>query len=135
MANIEQLLKTKVIRNNDLYRIFISRIKSGPLDGGCWAMAVALQKVIGKGSLYAILSPNIHHNLNPNIAIPHHVVLKIGNKYIDADGISSEKQLLNRWIRLESLQSPYLNKFQSQYCKESPRDKILVGQVVAYLRK
>ena len=121
--NIPHLLKTKVIRNSDLYRIFISKIKSGPLDGGCWAMAVALQKVIGKGSLYSIVSRGI----------AQHIVLKVDSKYIDADGISTEKQLLHRWQRFEGLQNPYLRPFSIYDIPDSPRREILVNAVVNHL--
>jgi hypothetical protein len=131
--DIHKLLKGKVVLNNDLYRIFDKNIKCGPLDGGCHVMARALQKAIGKGELYAVFDKGLSYQLNPYAPDPHHVVLKVNDEYIDADGISSKKQLLTRWEKVEGLKSPFLRKFHPEYCKEYPKDKVLESHVVNYL--
>lgn len=117
-------MKRKVIRNNVLYKIFNDQIQAGPLDGGCWAMAVALQKIFGTGKMYTLVGNGI----------PQHVVLKMGNYYLDADGISTEKALIARWMKYEHLETPYLRPFHPFDIPESPRDLILVDLVYKHLK-
>ena len=42
------------------------------------------------------------------LEIPQHVVLRIGDCFLDGDGASTEKQLLDRWEKIESLRDPEL---------------------------
>jgi hypothetical protein len=123
--NIEKLIKNKVVRNNKLYKIFLSEIQSGPLDGGCYAMAKALKIVLKSGALYSITEKGI----------AQHVVLSYLNYYIDADGISREQELLSRWKKLERLKNPRLREFCGEDVPESPRNQKLIDKVVAYLLK
>jgi len=59
--------------------------------GGCWTLASALHKYLGddRTELWAVG--------DPIAAVAYHVVVKVGDCYLDAEGASSEKELLARW--------------------------------------
>lgn len=120
---ISDFLKRRVIRNNTLYKIFDRTYQCGPLDGGCYSMAAALQRVFGTGQLYTLVGNGI----------AQHVLLKMGNYYLDADGISTEKALIVRWIKFEGLKTPYLRPFHPFDVPESPRDPNLINMVYKHL--
>jgi len=62
--------------------------------GGCWILARALKKYIGKeAKLETILSAGLQ--------IPQHVVVRVGDVYLDGDGASSAWRLVQRWEKLE----------------------------------
>jgi hypothetical protein len=76
--------------------------------GGCWLLARALHEWIGKPSeLWAVYSEVGSDVLRPD-RIPQHVVLRIGDCFLDGDGASTEKQLLDRWEKVEGLRDPEL---------------------------
>jgi hypothetical protein len=76
--------------------------------GGCWVLARALHEWIGKGSeIWAIYSTVGSDVLSPD-RIPQHVVVRIDGCYLDGDGASTEKQLLERWEKVEGLIDPEL---------------------------
>jgi hypothetical protein len=78
------------------------------LAGGCWVLARALHEWIGKGSeIWAVYSEVGSDVLHPDI-IPQHVVVKIGDCFLDGDGASNEAQLLKRWGEVEGLIYPEL---------------------------
>jgi hypothetical protein len=124
-VDIAKLLKKRVIRNNGLYQLLIDEVGSGPLDGSCVALALALKEVIGEGELYSVWDKGI----------AQHTVLKIGNQYIDADGIRDESKFLKWQKDKEGYSSPTLRPFKNSDLPDSPRSKELVSKVVAYLNK
>jgi len=76
--------------------------------GGCWILARALHEWIGKGSeVWAIYSEIGSDIREPNI-IPQHLVVKVGDCFLDGDGASNEKELLDRWENDEGLRYPEL---------------------------
>jgi hypothetical protein len=77
------------------------------VSGGCWVLARALHEWIGPESeLWAIYSWMDSEFFNTKM--PQHVVVKIGDCYLDGDGASSEEELLKRWYVEEGLQEPEL---------------------------
>ena len=68
----KQAMRKKIVRNDVLYKIFTDAIESGPLDGGCYAMAKALQNILG-GELYSLSGINLQGERQAE-----HVVLKSG---------------------------------------------------------
>lgn len=78
------------------------------LQGGCWLLAQALHEWIGGPSeLWAIYSEVGSDVLRPDV-IPQHVVVRIGDCYLDGDGASNEGELLERWEKVEQLRYPEL---------------------------
>lgn len=128
--DLKQLLKKKVIRNEGLYKIFSDGVGSGPLDGGCVAMAMALKEVLGSGEVYVIESSTKHSK----VFQAQHAVLKVGDLYADADGLSTKEKLLKSWIEEEDLVDPSLRRFRDHDLLESPRPKKLIDKIVAYIK-
>ena len=88
------------------------------VSGGCWILARALHEWIGKGSkVWAIYSEIGSDILDPNI-IPQHLVVKVGDCFLDGDGASTEKQLLERWEKEEGLRYPELRPASIKDLKE-----------------
>jgi hypothetical protein len=84
------------------------------VSGGCWILARALHEWIGEGSeIWAIYSEIGSDILDPNI-IPQHVVVKVGNCFLDGDGASNEKELLERWETKEGLRYPELRPAKTE---------------------
>jgi hypothetical protein len=77
------------------------------LEGGCWLLARALHEWIGPASelwaIYSWMDSDFHAG-----KMPQHVVVKVGDCYLDGDGASSKEQLLYRWYAEEGLQEPEL---------------------------
>lgn len=84
------------------------------VSGGCWILARALHEWIGRSSeICAIYSEIGSDILDPNI-IPQHLVVRIGNCFLDGDGASSEKELLYRWETKEGLRYPKLRSARAE---------------------
>lgn len=80
----------EVVQDNDAYAILDETgIGDTWTQGGCTTYACALQQEIG-GDLYTV---GTHDSAE-------HVVLRRGNRYYDADGVSSEEELKARWAEL-----------------------------------
>jgi hypothetical protein len=61
----------------------------GFADGGCRILAEAIRRVLG-GRLYAVYRDS---------GVMDHVALRLGSVYLDADGVHTEKGLLNNCRR------------------------------------
>ncbi len=120
-------LVSKIKMNNDLYEIFSNEIKSGPLDGGCYAMASALKKVIG-GDLYTISTKDGD--------VGQHVVLKNGNEFWDGNGrTASEKKLLSNFKKEFMYgKDVQLRPFKDTDVPDSPRSEKLINKIVNHLK-
>lgn len=93
VASINNLIKTKVRRNNRFYELMLDATGAGPFDGGCILFALALQRALKTGEMYMVMGSRI----NGDDSEPQHAVLKIGdNQYVDADGVMSSVKLFNR---------------------------------------
>jgi len=62
--------------------------------GGCWKLASALHQYLGddRTELWGVG--------DPLAGIAYHVSVRIGDCFIDADGASSEQELLARWRKI-----------------------------------
>jgi DNA topoisomerase-1 len=115
-------LSKKIVKNNELYKIFTKATGAGPIDGGCYAMAKALQKKLG-GDLVSVASSKQ----------AEHVVLKSGDDYWDGDGKSTKEQLLKRWSEEEGIKNLSLRPFKESDVPDSPRDQKLIDAVAVHL--
>ena len=70
-------------------------------------LARALHEWIGPDSALMVIYSTVNDKYFSG-KMPQHVVLKIGNCYLDGDGASSEQALLSRWINKEGLADPEL---------------------------
>ncbi|MEB3217040.1 MAG: hypothetical protein VKN72_12550 [Nostocales cyanobacterium 94392] len=65
----------------------------GAIDGGCLMVALALKEVLNKGEIYALVGIVKHRKRKSYL----HVLLRIGNLYIDGDGVTHKTLVLDRW--------------------------------------
>ncbi len=72
----------------------------GWLDGGCLILADALADRLGQ-SAERLMIVDAKGN-------PQHIGVKCGGRLLDADGASTERALLRRWITLEHVNNPAL---------------------------
>lgn len=70
--------------------------------GGCWVLAEALHNMLPKSELVAVMSAGR----------PEHILVKWKGSYWDADGGSSEEEVLERWEFEEGVESPYIEPFE-----------------------
>lgn len=79
------------------------------VSGGCWILARGLHEWIGpKSSLWAVYSGDLMQ----------HVVVKVGACYLDGDGASTKKELLDRWEKDEHLSDLTLKPFVAEEADE-----------------
>jgi hypothetical protein len=77
-------------------------------SGGCWVLAEALHQFLPGSELFTIVADKGAGEM------PQHVVAKWKGRYWDADGSSTQAQLLKRWAELERLRAPRLVKFRPE---------------------
>ena len=66
----------------------------GWCDGGCGILATAIHRWVGTGSLTSLLGSYLGGSGREAV---QHILLRIGDLYIDGDGISTEGELVSRW--------------------------------------
>ena len=136
--SISDFLQKFVILNEKLYTICSHNFFGcGPLDGACYELARALQSYIPNSKIYTIRDEN---------DIEQHYVVGVyfGRTLflIDADGISIEIDLLNRWELEELITSPNLVEIEcipQQVIRydndQTHRSEILVDQLSIYFKQ
>jgi hypothetical protein len=80
----------------------------GWLDGGCRSLMKVLQIWLGEENVQTyqiVVDPEEHHS--------SHVFIKLGNYFIDGDGVSTRKKLHKRWIEEEHLPAVYIRPFNA----------------------
>lgn len=88
--------------------------------GGCWILAQAIHKWLGPPTkLWAIVDGDAPRAVQ-------HVVVSIGDFYLDGDGLSSQAALLRRWRDQEGIQRPRLMRFRPEEALgiECPVDRV-----------
>lgn len=111
----------------DEFYYLLSPWGCGASDGGCLMVALALQNILG-GELYGLTALA---DRRCKIARYEHAVLKIGNLYIDSDGVASSQMLITRWKNYSNLLEicnlvPLLDKDEmtkrgTPYCEQTTK--------------
>ncbi len=133
-SRLTDALKKLIVRNNDLYKIFHARTGTGPLDGGCVALALALQAVIG-GKPHVLVGRHVIRGGEMSPTQAEHCVLKKGDKYWDGDGESTGERLIARWQADEGVIVDAIRPLEDNDLPESPRDHVLVQELVDHLSR
>lgn len=85
--------------NDEFYHLLL-HWKCGAFDGACLMVAIALQNILG-GDLYAILGLADRRCKIPRY---QHVLVRLGNLYIDGYGVASKQLVISRWLNSELLE-------------------------------
>jgi hypothetical protein len=75
-------------------------------QGGCLVLALALSALVD-GEMLVVASRRG----------PEHVVVRLGDVYLDGDGISTEEELLHRWRTEERVSDAFLDRFRLEACR------------------
>jgi hypothetical protein len=135
LKETEKEYLARLLSNKEYYQFFLDKHECGPLDGGCYAMARALQRVMG-GDLHSVwgVSDDSHIEAVCSGSMQaQHLVLKVGEEFWDADGRHTEEDLLSFWKATERVGRVELRAFCKTDCPESSRDESLISQVAAYI--
>lgn len=69
-------------------------------NGGCLVLALALQRVLKIGDLFALYTWLEDDQMHQ----PQHVVLRVGEWYLDGNGVSGYDELTAHWLEAEGLE-------------------------------
>lgn len=114
--------------------------------GGCWTLAHAVAGLVD-GELYALVTPG-EPELDDDgndigfAQIVQHVVVKVGGRYLDGDGLSAPKELVRRWNTVESLDQlggaslvPFTEELQIEARRGIPCDTRVATAILPALMK
>jgi hypothetical protein len=85
--------------------------------GGCWILAAALKRLLGRRSRLAV----VRRGEEP---VAQHILVELDGVFLDADGASTEEQLLRRWRDLEGVQSPGVTALTADMARRARADSI-----------
>ncbi|MCP3945010.1 MAG: GNAT family N-acetyltransferase [Desulfobacteraceae bacterium] len=122
-------LLAELKKKEELYHICLSNLGAGPLDGGCYAVAKALQENLG-GELYTLWGRSRESDIKQG----QHILLRLGNSLWDADGKHSEVNLTKLWEKEESLYDISILPFIQTDIPESSREESFVETLKHYFK-
>jgi hypothetical protein len=134
--NFDRHLK-RVFGRPEPYEILDScEIMGTFLAGACWIGAEVIARYLNEmghdAQLYAVWDHGrAYHDedeLSPE-PIQQHVVVKVGDQYVDSDGIHTAQQLLNKMIKYEGLVKPTLAPFNPKTAGEIITSKSAVNKL------
>jgi len=134
---------TEALQSREGYRVLGEDLNSWT-QGGCWVLAEAIKKWVGpRAAPYVLLGQQESGRRGSPLLkmMGHHVVARVGDYYLDADGIDrGPERLINTWTEVEGLQNVSLKTFLPRYRKASLLDGLVcpadaVRRVAAFLEK
>ena len=112
----------------------ISKIDSGPFDGGCVTVAMALQMVYGGDIVVLVGLP--HRAAKTEAA--QHAALSLNGKLIDGDGPLPPEAFIKRFVNAEMAHVggtvTGIRPIESNDLPEAPRDAELAKQIAQMLK-
>lgn len=131
----------RILRQDDAFELLDATCASGGTwtAGGCLILARALHEMIPGAEIWAVMG-----RIDPSRTIerldypskPHHAVVKVGNKFLDADGWSTEEQLIHRWEDEEGLLDVELVPAQVQsFGEDIPNEDPAVEKTKKFLQE
>src|SRR5262245_24614572 len=88
----------RVCRDADFYAL-LAPWSCGAFDGGCLIVGEALRLALGTGTLYGLWGTRITQSTDRPRWM--HAVLRIGNRYVNGDGVADKALLIDRWRNQE----------------------------------
>ena len=135
----------RILSSHEAYAILGNEVDTW-LAGGCQLLAEALKQVFPEGEIQCVYS---HPKFSPadeakikaagewdqvvSAVGPDHCVFRLGNQYLDGDGVQTEQQLLKTWCDKEGLVQPRIGPYDRQNDWYCPPEK--VKQVAEFLRQ
>ena len=100
----------------------LAELEYGWLDGGCHTCASALYQWMLRSRVLEPTALNL--KIITDLRCPaHHVVVRVlhdGRRwYVDANGVSTEEQLLRYWRQEEHLRDPWLREYNDTLLSET----------------
>lgn len=110
----------RVVKGKDIYAA-LSPWSCGPFDGGCLIVATALLRVAGRGELVILMGKR--HNAPEGTRVqPQHIMLYLGDRYLDADGSRTFSATRNCWLDREKIVIESVVPLSEQGQRTSERD-------------
>jgi hypothetical protein len=106
VADITALSKLKrALSTSEAYTILDEGVEGADtwLSGGCFLLAKVLVKLFPTAKLMVLMGVTKEQEALHFAPQPQHVLVKINNSFVDGDGISSEKSILQRWKKYEGM--------------------------------
>ena len=122
---------------DDRFYALLAPWSCGAFDGGCLIVAEALRQAIGSGTLYGLWGNRMTRTkYRPGWM---HAVLRIGDRYVDGDGVAHKQLLIDRWRKHElvivtSLQ-PMPAIEQQGVVNGTPYAPEVIDQMAAFFRE
>lgn len=103
VANLSKL--KKALSTSEAYAILDEGVEGADtwLSGGCFLLAKVLVKLFPNAKLMVLMGLTKEQEAQQFAPQPHHALVKIDNSFVDGEGISSEKSLLQRWKKYEGM--------------------------------
>lgn len=93
----------EILASDEAYAILDRAIGGSWLAGGCLLLAKTLRRIQPGSEIFVI-----HRRTPSGGPSPQHCVLGFSGRYVDADGASSEEDLVRYWGDEEGIYRPYL---------------------------
>jgi len=112
---LNSLLKESILsadKEEQFYNILDQSIRSGPFDGGCILVALALKKVFG-GKIVVLVNPR---------KTAEHAALQLGNSLMDYDGKLPINAFIERFEQNERVEIAEVREIRSDDLPDASRD-------------
>ncbi len=98
-------------------------------EGGCFALAHAIKKEYG-GELFALVDP-----IKSKKSYAEHVVVKMGDLLLDADGAQDWNSLLDRWSGYQNSMGLQIMPLDRTITKDIECDQDAINEIRELLRE
>ena len=95
----------KALSTSEAYAILDEGVEGADtwLSGGCLLLAKVLVKLFPSAKLMVLMGLTKEQEAQQFAPQPHHALVKIEISFVDGDGVSSERSLLQRWKKYEGM--------------------------------
>ena len=135
---------TEAIISREGYRVLGDELNSWT-QGGCWVLAQAIREWVGPRAALYVLFGQQESGARGSPLLPemgHHVFVRIGDYYLDADGIDRGRpyRIIDTWTRVEGLHNVRIETFLPRHRVAAKKEGLVcppaaVKRVVAFLKK
>ena len=130
MLNQDKLNKAILKATEIVFNQLVNKYECGWFDGGCYTLSVAIADVIPHSKIY-------HVSRNSNLRDHAVVFLPEINKFIDADGIQSQSELITKMKEIELVNVTVCEPFNdiNSHIIYGDIKKCLIQEIINQLKK